>query len=144
MAARRTIGEYGVPDEVHSNRLIWNDRGPWRRTIVKDVRPAFVEGDELGIIEQSADDALTPAQQANVAALGPQTSFDARDGELTSVADEEAHNFLRLNLADDVARGRMSPEQARDSYKGIVDFEASGKESPYLLGLRFGTGAMKP
>jgi hypothetical protein len=109
-----------------------------------DVRPAFVEGDELGIIEQSADDALTPALEANLTTLGPWTSFNARDGELTSSADEEAHNFLRLNLADDVARGRLTPEQARDSYKSIVDFEASGKTSPYLLGLRFGAGAMTP
>lgn len=137
LAARRMIGEYGVPDEVHAGRLVWRDNGPWRRTVVRDVRPAMVEGDDLGIVEQTVDYALTPAQAADVAAFDKRAVFDARSGELASSADEEAHNFLRLNLIDDIVRGRLTPEQARKSFASVVSFEESGKTSPYLLGLRF-------
>jgi hypothetical protein len=32
-AARRVIEQYGEPDEITENELIWNKRGPWRQIV---------------------------------------------------------------------------------------------------------------
>lgn len=140
MAARRLMEEYGIPDEVHYGRLVWNHNGPWKRTVVRDQRPSYVEGDELGIVEQTIDYPMTQAQASALSSFDPKVTVNSRSGEMTSRADREEVNYLRMNLADDVASRRMSAGQARDAYASIVSLEASGKSSPYMLGLRFGHG----
>ena len=139
--ARLFMEKYGDPDEVHYGRLVWNNNGPWRRTVVRDVRPSYVEGDDLGVIEQTIDASLTPEQAAAVSTFDNRVQFNARSGELSARSDREALNMLRLNLAGEVAEQRMSAEQARISYAKILEFEESGKTSPYLLTLRFGLGS---
>jgi hypothetical protein len=141
LAARRMMEQYGVPDEVRADQLIWNGNGPWRRTVVSNVRPGFAENElsELGVVEQSVDYAMSPGQAEKVASFDERVSFNPRSGELLSRADKEEHNFLRMNLADDIVHGRLSPDAAKSSYGSIVNFESSGKTSPYLMGLRFST-----
>lgn len=140
LAARRTMEEYGVPDEVHYGRLVWNHSGPWKKTTVRDVRPTYVEGDELGIVQQVVDYPLTEAQAADMSKFDPKVAYNPKNGELTAISDREEINFLRMNLADDVAQKRMNVDQARGAYASVVSLEASGKSSPYLLGLRFPHG----
>lgn len=138
LAARLIIDEYGVPDEVHYERFLWNDKGPWRRTMVRNVRPIFTPDDDRALVEQTVGYALTPPQAAAVAtALGGRVSYDARKEELTARSDREGLNYLTLNLAHDVVVGALSPEQARASYANTTLLEESGKTLPYLLGLRF-------
>ncbi|MFI5361027.1 MAG: hypothetical protein ACHQ49_03565 [Elusimicrobiota bacterium] len=140
-AGHLLMAEYGVPDEVHYERLVWNNNAPWRRTVVRDVRPSYVEGDELGVIEQTIDAALTPAQAQAVAAYDGRVRYDPRAAELTSRSDREAVNILRLNVAGDVATERMTGEQARAYGAKVLDLEASGRTEPDLLTLRFGLRA---
>ena len=134
--ARRLMDEYGAPDEVGPDSLAWNDKGPWRRTVVRNVRPSAEEGRDLGIVEQTVGYSLTPAQAAGIAAFDARLAFNPRSQELTARSDREELNVLRLNLADDVAHGRALPAQARESYFKVLALEASGKISPDLLGLR--------
>ena len=138
LAARLLIGEYGVPNEVRYERLIWDNNGPWRRTVVRNIRPFYIEGGDRGIVEQTIDYSLTPAQAVDVAAaFGGRVRFDPRNQELTARSDREEFNYLRLNLAHDVIHGTLRPAQAGDTYARIISFEESGKTSPYLLGLTF-------
>jgi hypothetical protein len=139
LSAKRLIEEYGTPDEVFADHLVWIDNSPWRRTVVVNVRPGFITlgAGDVGVVEQAVNYRLTPKQAVDVAAFDGRVAFDPRSGRLSSRADKEEHNFLRLNLADDVAAGRLSPEAARKSYASIVSFEEAGKNSPYVLGLRF-------
>ena len=139
LAAKRMMEEYGVPDEVHADHLVWVNNSPWRRTIVSNVRtPYAADGAaEVGVLEQTVAYHSSPKQAIDIAAVDDRVSVNPRAGELSSRSDREEHNFLRLNLADDVAHERLRPEAARDSYSSIVRFEAAGKTSPYLLGLRF-------
>jgi len=137
LAARRMMQEYGPPDEVRRGRLVWNGNRPWKRTVVRDVAPLYVEGDELGVVEQTVEFPLTAAQVAEVTAFDGRLSYDERNGELSARSEREELNILRMNLADDVADRRASPAQARDSFASILSLEQSGKSSPYLLGLRF-------
>ena len=137
LAARRVIEKYGVPNEVRYNRLVWNRNGPWRRTVVRDVRPAYEVGEEVGVIEQTIDYSLSPTQAVRVAAFDDRVTFNPRVRELSARSDQEERNFLRLNLAHDVASGSLRPAQARDMYARTLSFEEAGKSSPYLSGLMF-------
>ncbi|MFI5361821.1 MAG: hypothetical protein ACHQ49_07610 [Elusimicrobiota bacterium] len=135
-AARFLMTEYGVPDEVESSRLIWNGNGVWRRTVVRDLPPAAQEGVDLGVIEQTVAYVLTPAQAKRLAAFDDRLEYDAARREVTVRSDREEYNILRLNLADDVALGRKSPDRALDSYFKAVELEESGKSDPDLRRLR--------
>jgi hypothetical protein len=137
LAAKRLMEEYGVPDEVHADRLVWINNSPWRRTVVSNERGLVETGSDHEVVEQSVDYRLTPQQAAEVAAFDGRVVFNPRSGQLASRAGKEEYNFLRLNLADDVVHGRMRPEEARNSYERLVSFEQSGKTSAYMLGLRF-------
>jgi hypothetical protein len=138
LAARLLIQEYGTPNEVDFEHLIWVDQYPWRRVIVRNVRPFFIEDADRGIVEQTIADPLTPAQAAAVAtAFGARAAYDARSGELSARSDRESFNYLLLNLSHDVVVGTVRPEQARDAYAKIIELQESGKTSPYLLGLSF-------
>ena len=138
LAARRLMEEYGVPDEVHADQLVWRNNSPWRSTVAANVRPmASDDPVTQNIVTQTVKYAMNRKQTIDVGTFDERVAFDPRTSELTSRADREEHNYLRLNLADDVIQGRLQPEQARDSYASIVSFEKSGKTSSYLLGLRF-------
>ena len=140
LAARRLIEQYGAPDEVRSDHLLWNGRGPWRRTVVLNVLPPLVEDADLGVVAQTVSRTLTPGQAADVSALDGRVTFDAMRGELTARSDREELNVLRLNLADDVAGRRLSVEGARREFARAVSLEASGKSLPEMTGLLFGPG----
>jgi hypothetical protein len=135
-AARRLMDEYGVPDEVDPNSLAWNHGGPWRRTVVRNVAAPVEAGKDFGIIEQTVGYAMTPAQAAAVADFDARLAYDPKSLQLSARSDREELNFLRLNLADDVAHERLTPEQAREAYYKTQEFEAAGKTSPDLLALR--------
>jgi hypothetical protein len=135
-AARRLMVDYGVPDTVTADSLSWKEAGPWRRIVVRNLRPSAVEGVDIGIVEQSIVYPMTPKQSALLADFDDRLAYDPESRELAARSDRETYNFLRLNLADDVARGRLTPEQARASYARTVELEASGKSSPDMAVLR--------
>ena len=141
LSARRLMEEYGVPDEVHADSLVWNNSGPWRRTVVNNVRPMAADDPVTqNVVSQTGKYNVNRSQSLDILRFDDHVGFDPANGELSSSSAAEAHNYLRLNLADDVAHGRLRPDQARDSYASIVNFEKAGKTSPYLLGLRFSVG----
>jgi hypothetical protein len=54
----------------------------------------------------------------------------------TIVTKEEA-NFLALNLANDVATGKKSAEEARETYAQTIKALMAGKPDPYVQKLQF-------
>lgn len=143
LSARLFISRYGAPDEIGSSRLIWHGNGPWKRTIVRDKPRLYSGVEDLGVIEQTVAYDVTPEAAAGLAPFSRRLSFDTARMEMSSWADREEVNFLRLNLADDVLRGRISPQEAQDSYARVIELESAGKRSRYLLGLTFGPGRPK-
>jgi hypothetical protein len=137
MAAQNMIERYGLPDEVRPNAVTWFDAGPWKRIEVRNVRPPLVDTEDLGIIEETIAYPLAPSQAASVLLVDSSLAYNAREQQLSASADREELNYLRLNLADEVANGRATPEQARATFARVVDLEQSGKSSPYMRGLLF-------
>jgi hypothetical protein len=136
-AARRLIEQYGVPDAVRGDRLTWRDNGPWKRTVVRDVTPPYVQAEDLGVVEQTVAYSMSSREAADLAAFDRRLDYDPGRGELSARSDREESNYLRLNLANDIVNRRMTPEQARDLYAQILRLEAAGKSSSYLQVLHF-------
>lgn len=136
-AGRRMIEIYGVPDAVRSDQLVWRNNGPWKRTVVRDVTPPYVQAEDLGVVEQTVEYPMTPYQAAELAAFDRKLTYDSFRRELSARSDREEVNYLRLNLANDVLNLRMTPEQAQHLYARTLALEAAGKSSSYLEVLHF-------
>lgn len=140
-AARRMMDEYGVPDQVQPDALTWSGNGPWKRTVVRNLPTTYGPPEDQGAIEQTVDYGGS-ALLASLPLFDDHVRFDGSARELTARSDSEEMNFLRLNVADDIARG-SSPADARSFAARVLSFEAAGKTSPYLQRLRF-TPSLSP
>jgi len=70
--------------------------------------------------------------------LFPYGSSTYADGpDLAARSNSEELNRLCLNLADDIARGRRTPAEARRFYRRTLSLALSGKSSPYMERLVF-------
>jgi hypothetical protein len=136
-AGRRLLDEYGLPDDVTPWRVTWNWHGPWKRTVVWDGKRVYRSPEDLAVMEQTVDYPLTREQAAALLAFSGALTVDLEKGELSSRADRESVDFLNLNLADEVARGRKTPAQAVAAYKRVLALTAAGKASEYTRRLLF-------
>lgn len=140
LAGAALIEKYGAPDEVRSGRVVWYNRDPWKKIVVRDMPAPYAgaQTTELGVVEETVVyGPLRPDQLKLLEAFGSTLSWDEKTGELTARSDSEPVNFLRVNLADEVVSGRLTVEQARDAYARLMALEEAGKTTGYLTGLRF-------
>lgn len=64
-AARRVIEQYGEPDEVTADQLIWHKRGPWRQIIAsKSLYQHNFPAPHYTLFALENDDAVAPAALA--------------------------------------------------------------------------------
>lgn len=131
------VEKYGPPDRVETSRLVWEGRGPWKRIVVWD---------ELGFFDQSPTGKniegtiVYPVPEDKVDALLSFSSalrISADGGELSARSKSEERNILMLNLADDIVKGRLTPEAARVSYLRTLHLADMGKSPPSMLRLLF-------
>src|SRR3569833_1102237 len=100
LSARRLIEEYGVPDEVHADSLVWSNNGPWRRTVVNNVRPMTSDDPVTqDVVSQTVKYNMNRSQSLDILRFDERVGFDPANNELSSRSESEAHNYLRLNLA---------------------------------------------
>lgn len=136
--AGKMIEKYGEPDGVTESMLIWQDNGPWIRTIVhkeeiehnfpvphKDVLEQFIayEVPEEKFSELAKYDGSVVAYRTN--------------GEISARCDKEGANFLALNLANDIIEGERSVEDARAFYAQTMQKVMQGEKPEYVQGLQF-------
>lgn len=138
VAAVKLLDEYGAPDAVESGRLVWNDKGPWKRIAVWDVVPYYDSNAGPNNLEEIIARPVTPAQRRALAAFDRNIRVSKNGDELSARYDSEELNFLALNLADEVLRQVKTPQEARLFYQETARLSASGKSSRYAQGLLFG------
>lgn len=131
------LDQYGVPDDVTPNKLTWRGRGGWKRTVVFNRRPVYRTPADLAVMEQTVDYPLDLMQAVRLLAFSDNLVIDLARGELSSRGGHESINFLRLNLADEIARGVTTVPDAQAAYRRIIALSAAGKSSPYLEKLLF-------
>lgn len=121
---------FGPPDRRSPKTLAWHARSPWKRIAVHRS-PAEAP------LEQTISYDVPPLKIAPLLIFGRGLSVNPDSWELSARAESEAMIFLKLNLADDIAQGRMSAEEAEAFYQNALRLKAAGKSSPYTEGLRF-------
>lgn len=129
-AARRMIRKYGLPDQAAARALTWNDNGPWKRSVVRR------EGG-VGALESVAAYRLPHDRFEVLAELDGQLSAERGQDELAARSDDEALNFLAVNLADEVIWRKRAAAEARRFHADQAALARSGKGSPYTESLLF-------
>lgn len=120
------IDRYGAPDIVNQEALIWTRRYPWKKIIVHQSR--------TNPLEHVVDYNMSAEKAELVRALDHGVQVNAWDAEMSARSDREQLNFLALNLAQEIAVGRRTPEEAREFYVKTANLAVAGKSSPYYMG----------
>jgi hypothetical protein len=138
LTAAALIEQYGPPDAIASDGLGWKNKGRWRKIIVRDQTELRVlEREGAGMLEQTVTYRMPEDKRPELRAFTDEVRVSADGTALTASADEEALNFLSLNLAVAIGRGDVDAAGARDSYKRAVDLSRAGKSSPLMRELLF-------
>lgn len=136
--AQEIMKKYGEPNEATSTMLVWHNNGPWKRTIlhVEEAPHKFPKA-HTDMLEQYIDYKVPPAKFDDVAIYDGSVVAQRTVGEMSARCDKEEMNFLALNLANDIAMGKKTVQQARDYYtRAVMDF-GKGKMDPYVKKLQF-------
>jgi hypothetical protein len=139
-AARALIEKYGPPDAYDTHELVWHRNGPWDRTMIFDHATWSSRADKNkdgDFLMQTVGYAVPPEKRQELRRFDPGLAFNPETGELSSKSASEGANFLALNLADEIVRGRRTVAEARRFYRYARDLQLSGKSSPYNDGLMF-------
>lgn len=138
MAATAMIEKYGQPAEVTSDRLIWHDTAPFKRTIVykEEVQHDFPMPHK-DVLEQFVDYEVPADKVDELAMYDGSVMVERTKGEMSARCDKEGANYLALNLAHDVVEGDRSVEEAREFYANAIREMLEGKPSDYMQSLQF-------
>ena len=131
------VEKYGPPDRMETMRLVWENRGPWKRIMVWDEL-GFLEHDrESQNLEEIISYPVPGDKRAALASFDRGLHVSADGTELSARSTSEERNFLALNLADEIVKGRLTAKEAGDSYAKTLELSESGKSSPLMERLTF-------
>jgi len=130
--------KYGAPMEATATMLVWHNNGPWKRTIVfrDEVAHAF-PGPHTDLLQQWIDYRVPLDRYDEMAMYDGSVVIERTNGEMSARCDKEEANFLALNLANDIATGRRTVEDARAMYAREIMAFKQGRGGPYTKGLQF-------
>ncbi|MEO5589616.1 MAG: hypothetical protein ABIS03_08525 [Gemmatimonadaceae bacterium] len=130
--------KYGGPAAMTADMVVWGHTGPWKRTIVYKVEhPHEFPGHHTDVMQQWVDYKAPPAMYDELAMYDGSVVLERTSGEISARCDKEAANFLALNLADDIVKGKRSVDDARTMYGQQIMLLKAGKPAPYTEKLMF-------
>ncbi|MBW3571302.1 MAG: hypothetical protein KY467_09360 [Gemmatimonadetes bacterium] len=136
--AQTIIQKYGAPSEATASMLVWHNNGPWKRTIVyRDTVPHHFPMPHPDLLEQVVDYRAPLDRYDDLAMYDGSVIVERTKGEISARCDKEGANFLALNLANEIATGRRTVEDARRMYGEQVTMMKNGQMTPYTSGLMF-------
>jgi hypothetical protein len=115
--ARELVEQYGRPDEVTRNRLIWHNNGPWKRTEIvnEEVTHNFPRAHN-DFLYQTVEFPVPEEKVGEIAGFSGSILIDRVKGELTARCDTEKANMVTLNLVNQIIDGRKNAKSARDTF----------------------------
>ena len=141
-ASREAMAEmtakYGRPNEMTPTMAVWHNNGPWKRTIIyRDEVPHSFPMPHPDVMEQFVDYRVPTDKFDDIAMYDGSVMTERTKGEMSARCDKEGANFLALNLADEIARGRRTVEDARRMYAEQIMAMKAGRPAPYTERLLF-------
>jgi hypothetical protein len=137
-AAKEIIQKYGQPNEATPTMLVWNNNGPWKRTIVykQEVAHDFPMPHK-DVLEQFIPYNAPADKFDELAAYDGSVIAERTKGELSARCDKEAANFIALNLANDIVQDSKSVEEARQAYVEAIKATMDGNPPAIAQKLTF-------
>lgn len=130
--------KYGPPAAVTADLAVWGKTGPWKRTLVfRTETPHQFPKPHTDVMQQYIDYKAPPSKYDELAEYDGSVVLERTSGEISARCDKEAANFLALNLADEVATGKLSVEDARKKYGEQIAAMMAKKPAPYTEKLLF-------
>ena len=141
-AAREAVkfmtGKYGPPAAITADAALWSQAGPWKRTIVFRAEvPHRFPMPHTDVMQQWIDYRAPPSVYDELARYDGSVVLERTSGEISARCDKEAANFLALNLADEIVKGKTSVDAARKKYGEQIMAMKAGKPAPYTEKLLF-------
>jgi len=130
--------KYGGPAAVTADAAMWGKTGPWKRTMVYRAEvPHMFPKAHVDVMQQWVDYRAPAGKFDELAAYDGSVVLERTAGEMSARCDKEGANFLAVNLADEVARGKRSVEDARMKYGEQIMAMMAKKPAPYTARIMF-------
>jgi hypothetical protein len=137
-AARATIDKYGKPDEVGKDVLVWYANGPWKKILVHQrAWPHYAFRRDKDYLESVIGYVVPNDKLEALTRFDKRLDVDQASAELSARSETEPMNYLALNLADEIIRGKRTVEEAREFQTTIMRLASAGKASAYLNSFLF-------
>lgn len=140
-AAQDMVEKYGQPDGVTDTMLVWNDNGPWERTIIyKEAVEHNFPTPHPDVLEQTISYDVPIEMFDDLAEYDGSVIAERTKGILSARCDKEAANFLAVNLAHDIIIGDRTVDEARSFYADTMQAVMNDEEPEnpeYLQGFIF-------
>jgi hypothetical protein len=113
--------KYGAPTEITKRQITWINSGPWARTtLYKEGVAHNYASPHRNVLEQAVLYKVPIDKLVALAQFNRSLVVDLARGELVSSSDSEEINFLTVNVADEVIRGKRTAEEARIHFAQLV------------------------
>jgi hypothetical protein len=129
--AQAMVNKYGEPQEATSTMLIWNDNGPWKKTIVyKDGVPHNFPSPHTDVLQQFVAYKVPADKVGELNKFDGSIVYDRTRGWLSVNGPREDLNVLSLNEADQIISGKKTYADARTDFAKNSAQIVSGKSVP--------------
>lgn len=136
--ARQMLEQYGPPNEMTPTKLFWYRAGPWKRIIVtRDVVTHNFPAPHSDFLTQIIDYRVPLEKFDEIARFDGSCLLDRTAGEVGARCDSEAANTITFNIMHDIVTGKMTPDEARETFGQIMVAYTLGRPAPYAEGLQF-------
>ena len=130
--AQDIIGRYGPPNEATPTLLIWHNNGPWKRTVItRDEALHQFPTPHTDYITQTIDYRVPVEKFVEIATFDGSCVPYRTTGEVSATCDNEAANFLSMNLMHDIVQGARTVDEARKEFAEQTAAWALNRPAPY-------------
>ena len=138
LGAREMIVKYGLPQEASSEKLVWNNAGPYRRIMVtREEIPHDFPKPHMDFLEHTIEYNVPLDKIEDLIEFDGSSTINRTAGELSARCDLEGHNILTLNLNHDIVTGKKSVKEARTAFGEEIVKDQLGEHPPYVEALQF-------
>lgn len=138
-AASKIISKFGEPQEATASLLIWRNVAPFKRiTVFKNEVDHKFPMLHKDVIEHVVDYKVPADKLDELTRFDGSLTYNRTAGELSARCNDEAMNFLALNLAHDIVTGQRMVDDARTEFGKVAMDYMNGNKGTYIESLQFG------
>ena len=130
--AGETIRTYGLPHEATPTMLVWHHNEPWKRTVITSDETAHDwPTPHTDYISQTINYDVPIEKVGELARYDGSLIIYRTAGQVTASCDNEASNFLALNLMHEIVTGVKTADEAREELAQQKAAWLLNRDAPY-------------